>query len=281
MSRPPTDQASALRSRMARARGRVVTITSGKGGVGKTTLTASLGLELARLGKNVVLLDGDLGLANLAILFNVSPRRDLSHVLAGRASLADCVVEVRPGLRLIPAGAGVAALAELAPDERGRLLAEVQALAVGADHLLIDTGAGISATVLALVELADRVLLVTTHEPTALSDAYGLVKAAGEAATRVEVVVNLASTNVQARQTHERLGRLTARFLGCTPPLAAVIPRDECVGEAVVRQEPLTLVYPYGAATRAINALARHLHPTTGTNTDAFTSFSLAVPDRR
>jgi flagellar biosynthesis protein FlhG len=280
MSAGAGDQAAGLRARVARARGRVVAVTSGKGGVGKTALAASLGLELARRGRKVVLLDGDLGLANLAILFNVSPRRDLSHVVAGRARLADCAVPLRPGLVLLPAGTGVAELAELASPARQALLAEVSALAADADCLLVDTGAGIAATVLALLGLADRILLVTTPEPTALSDAYGLLKAAGERATRAELVVNLVTTAAQARQTHERLARLTERFLGFAPPLAAVIPRDEAVAEAVLRQEPLTVVYPYAPATRAIAALARRLDPSPGTH-DATPSVPLAVPVRR
>jgi flagellar biosynthesis protein FlhG len=263
---------------MARQRCRVITITSGKGGVGKTSLVANLGLELGRLGRSVLLMDGDLGLANLSLLFNLAPRCDLEDVLEGRAPLAEAVLDVRPGLRLIPAAAGAATLATMTEERLDTLLADIQALGAGQDFLLIDTGAGLSPTVLALVALADRTLVVTTHEPTALSDAYGLVKAAlARGQGRLDLVVNLAQSHVQARETHARLCRLTERFLGVSPPLAAVIPRDDCVGEAVVRQQPLTIIYPYSRATRAVAALARALGSDPG-GTHARRTVPLAVP---
>jgi flagellar biosynthesis protein FlhG len=281
MIRP--DQATSLRARMdkSRRRCRVITVTSGKGGVGKTCIVANLGLELARTGASVLLLDGDLGLANLAILFNLAPKRDLAHVLEGECRLADVTVDVVPGLRLIPAAAGAAALADLSPDLRQELMDEIEAAGAGADFLLIDTGAGISATVLALIAMAWRTFVVTTHEPTALSDAYGILKAArARGASRLDVIVNLAASHVAARDTHARLARLTERFLDFTPGLAAVIPRDDAVSEAILRQRPLSLVYPYAQATRAVAALARLLNDTTGAPHER-TPISLALPDRR
>jgi flagellar biosynthesis protein FlhG len=254
------DQASPLRARISGRQCRVIAVTSGKGGVGKTSLVANLGLELARAGRRVLMIDGDLGLANLAILFNVAPRADLGDVIAGRARVEDVVLTLGENLRLIPAAGGVAALADLDETRRRELLAEILPLAVSADFLLIDTGAGISATVLALVLAADRAFVVTTHEPTALADAYAMVKCARLRGARdIDVIVNLAATQAEARATHERLSRLCERFLDFAPPLAAVIPRDACVGEAVARQEPLTTIYPWAPATRAIGALARTL----------------------
>jgi flagellar biosynthesis protein FlhG len=275
------DQATSLRAHVAGRRCRIVTITSGKGGVGKTSLVANLGLELARAGRRVLMLDGDLGLANLAILFNVAPRADLGDVLAGRARVEDVVLEIAPGLRLIPAAGGVAALADLDGSRRQELLAEVLPLAADADFLLIDTGAGISSTVLALASVAHRTLIVTTPEPTALADAYAILKAAARRGTApLEIVVNLAPTQAAARQTHERLARLSKRFLGFAPPLLAVIPRDPSVSEAVLRQEPLTAIYPWAPATRAISALARALvERTEGRHERA--SVPLAVQVRR
>jgi flagellar biosynthesis protein FlhG len=279
----PGDQASPLRAAVASAPRppRVVAITSGKGGVGKTTLAANLGLELARAGRRVVLVDGDLGLANLAILFNLAPRLTLNDVVDGSCTLADAAMELRPGLSLIPAAPGVASLAELSAERRSALLAEIEAFGERADVVLLDTGAGIGATVLALLGLAHRILLVTTHEPTALSDAYGVFKSAHvRELGPVDLVVNLAASHVHARETHTRLARLTERFLGTSPTLAAIVPREDCVAEAVVRQEPLARIFPYARATRAITALARYLIDTTGTN-HARTPFSLALPVRR
>ena len=285
MSDYTNDQAGRLRARVAGRRARIVTVTSGKGGVGKTTLVANLGLELARLGKSVLMFDGDLGLANLAILFNQAPKRTLEDALAGRCGLEDVVLTINERLTLLPASTGATRLADLGDDDRAALVQDIARLCRGSDVLLIDTGAGIGAIVQALIGVADRAFLVTTHEPTALSDAYGLVKSirrglAGSG-PRIEIVVNMAQSHAQARDTHARLGRLTERFLGFTPPLAAVVPRDEAVGEAIVRQEPLTRVYPYAQATRAIAALARLMADNRGSDHATSHSIPLAVPVRR
>lgn len=273
------------RARVAGRRARVVTVTSGKGGVGKTTLVANLGLELARLGRRVLLLDGALGLANLAILFNQTPKRTLEDALARRCSVDDVVLQVREGLGIIPSAPGATRLAELEPAERASLLGEIVRLGAEADVLLIDTGAGISPIVQEMVGLADRAFLVTTHEPTALSDAYGLLKAVSTGpaggSPRIDVVVNMARSHAHALDTHGRLGQLTERFLGFTPELVAVVPRDEAVGEAIVRQEPLTRIYPYAPATRAIVAFARLLANPRGPDHANAHSTPLAVPVSR
>ncbi len=285
MSDYTNDQAGRLRARVAGRRARVVTVTSGKGGVGKTTLVANLGLELARLGKSVLMFDGDLGLANLAILFNQAPKRTLEDALSGRCTLEDVVLTINERLTLLPAASGATRLVDLGDDDRTALVSDIARLGSGSDVLLIDTGAGIGAIVLALVGVADRAFLVTTHEPTALSDAYGLLKSIRKGLAgggpRIELVVNMAASHAQARDTHARLGRLTERFLGFTPPLAAVIPRDESVGEAIVRQEPLTRVYPYAQATRAITALARLMADNRGSDHATSHNIPLAVPVRR
>jgi len=285
MSDYTNDQAGRLRARVAGRRARVVTVTSGKGGVGKTTLVANLGLELARLGKSVLMFDGDLGLANLAILFNQAPKRTLEDALSGRCTLEDVVLTINERLTLLPAASGATRLVDLGDDDRTALVSDIARLGSGSDVLLIDTGAGIGAIVQALVGVADRAFLVTTHEPTALSDAYGLLKSIRKGLAgggpRIELVVNMAASHAQARDTHARLGRLTERFLGFTPPLAAVIPRDESVGEAIVRQEPLTRVYPYAQATRAITALARLMADNRGSDHATSHNIPLAVPVRR
>src|SRR5262249_2696267 len=151
--------------------------------------------------------------------------------------------------------------------------------------LLIDTGAGIGATVQALVGLADRAFLVITHEPTSLSDAYGLLKSIRKGIAGggppLEIVVNMAASHAPAPATHARLGRAPDRSPGVTPALVGVAPRDESVGEAIVRQEPLTRVYPYAQATRAIAALARLMADTRGLDHGTSHSIPLAVPVRR
>src|SRR6185369_14090525 len=145
-----------------------------------------------------------------SILFNVAPRYDLEDVIEGRRPLSDVVVDVVPGLRLIPASSAATAHAELSTERRLELMAQVRSFGTGIDYLLIDTGAGISGTVLGLVMAADRALVVTTHEPTALSDAYALIKAVhARGARRIDVIVNMAQSHTQSRETHARLVRIT------------------------------------------------------------------------
>lgn len=241
---------------------RVVTVTSGKGGVGRTSIVANLGLELARAGASVLLLDGDGEQPDLGILFDVRGENDP----------VEGVHEVAPGLRLVAATARVAVLGGPADDALLQL--------PGADFLLIDTGGGVSADVLALVALAERVLVVTTHEPTATAACLGLLRTARQrGARRLQVVVNLAASHAAGRETHARLALLAGRELGISPPLAAVIPRDPAVGDAIVRQRPMSAIYPYAQATRAVAALARTLIDPEGNHHER-THVSLALRDR-
>jgi flagellar biosynthesis protein FlhG len=248
--------------------------------VGKSSLAVNLALILARQGRRVLLLDGDLGLANLAILLNMAPRRDLEDVVRGRCRLEEIILAGPRGIRLIPAASGAASLADLGAAERRSLLEELERLSDGADFLLIDTGAGISATVIQLVGMARRALVVTSHEPTAFSDAYSLIKVVRHRApsVRLELVVNMARSFTQGRETHQRLTRLTERFLAYPVPLAAVIPWDDCVGKAVVLQEPLTEIFPYSPATQALVALTNTLQINAEESDGKASAHPLAVP---
>lgn len=281
-----SDQARHLRARVqmnaAQPTGscRTIAITSGKGGVGKSSLAANLSLVLARQGQRVLLLDGDLGLANLSIILNLVPRQDLEDVVRGRCRLEDTILSGPRGIRLIPAASGAPSLAEMGAAERRSLVEELGRLGEGADFLLIDTGAGISPIVTTLIGMAEQALVVTTHEPTAFSDAYSLIKVVRHRAPSVslQLVVNMARSLSQGRETHQRLTRLTERFLSCPVPLAAVIPWDDCVGKAVVLQQPLTEIFPYSPATQAVVALTNTLRVNTEERDGKASSRPLAVP---
>lgn len=256
-----SDQAAGLRRAHPARRCRTVAVASGKGGVGKTSVAVNLALTWARAGRRTCLLDGDLGLANVDVLLNLHPPHSLRDVVAGTKGLHEVVIEGPAGLRVIPAASGVEALADLGTADRGRLLSRLQGLEGLADVAVVDTGAGISRMVLSLVLAADETVIVTTPEPTALTDAYALIKVLTlrQPALPLHLVINLAEHAAQAREVYGHLDRIIRRFLRREIPLAGWIPRDGCVERAVREQRPLALYFPYARATEAIQALARTL----------------------
>ncbi len=240
---------------------RTIAITSGKGGVGKTSLAVNLGLVLAGQGHRVAIMDGDLGLANVDILLGINPAYDLRHVVAGEKELAEVVVTGPSGLRVIPASSGVASMADLGEADRGRLVERLRRAGDLADLLLIDTGAGISRTVLSLVLAADEVLVVTVPEPTAITDAYALIKVIGQERPdlAVRLVLNMVEGACEAQEVYANLQRIIRRFLKCEVGFAGFVPRDPCVPRAVREQKPLSVYFPYARATQCVAALAADL----------------------
>ncbi len=261
MSAQPPDQAARLRHPLHERRSWTLAVTSGKGGVGKTSVAVNLALAWAQAGRRTCLLDGDLGLANVDVLLNLHPRFSLRDVVAGAKTLEDVALQGPAGLRVIPAASGVEALASLTAPARRALLSRLQGLGTLADVAVLDTGAGISRTVLSLVLAADAALILTTPEPTALTDAYAMVKILTQrrADLPLHIVVNLAEHAAHAREVHTHMERIVRRFLSREVPLAGWIPRDACVERAVREQRPLSVYYPYARATEAIHRIAHSL----------------------
>jgi flagellar biosynthesis protein FlhG len=240
---------------------RVIAVASGKGGVGKTNVTANLAVMLARRGLRVWVLDADLGLANLDVVYGVRPTHTLESVLRGERRLADVVHEGPAGVRLLPAASGVAELTALTPSQQLRVLDEIDALEGELDVLLIDVAAGISTNVLYFAAAAAETLVVTTPEPTAIADAYALVKVL---ATRWErrtfsVLVNMAVNAADAEAAFERLAGVARQFLGVRLESVGWIPSDEAVPRAVRAQTPVVLAAPRSPAARALGATADRL----------------------
>jgi len=225
-----------------------VFVTGGKGGVGKTLVAANLALELARRGKRVLLADLDLALSNLNVLLRLPGTRSLEPFLARRASLEECLVKSGTGVDVLPGASGARELAVLPHADRERLLEGLAQLARSYDLVIADGSAGIGPDVLSFATAADHVLLVTTPEPTALTDAYGLVKALhahGEAGEHEvptpELIVNLAAGIEEAESSATRLRGVCERFLARSPKLAGWLPRSLAVARSVERQQPFAL----------------------------------------
>lgn len=239
---------STLRHRTdARAeRAMVLAITSGKGGVGKTNIAANLSICLAGAFKRVLLIDADLGLGNLDVVMNLNNRYNLSHVLAGRKSIEEIIQLTSEGVEVICGGSGIEELANISPFQRQRLVDELDRLQHRADVIVIDTGAGIHATVVGFCLASDHTLVVTTPEPTAMTDAYAMIKVlAGKHYTgRISLLVNMADSIVEGRKTYRQIAEVAARFLNTPVYDGGVLRRDELVGSAVRRREPVVLAYP-------------------------------------
>lgn len=242
-------------------RRRTIAFTSGKGGVGKSNLVLNAGLLLARHGRRVALLDGDLGLANLTVLLGQAPKHDLRDVIAGDKRMRDIVLRGPNGLLIIPAGSGVAELANLSEGDRGDLFEQLRDIEDSVEFLLIDTGAGISDTVLSLILASDESVVVTQPEPTALADAYALMKVVIQQfpAYPFHVLINMVRDGKQARQVHRSLAEILTRFLGYQPGDAGFVVMDGSVAQGVVEQVPFTILAPQAPASRCIEDLVRRL----------------------
>ncbi len=241
---------------------RVIAVTSGKGGVGKTNLTVNLGLTFARQGRRVLLVDGDVGLANVDILLDESPRYSLRDVLSGERGIDDVLLESPHGLTVLPGSSGVPELTLLSSEDRVRLLTELETLDEGRfDTVLVDTAAGIGANAVFFACAAQEVLVVATPEPTSLADAYAMIKVLSRrhGVDRVGLVLNQVAGEAEAVDIYQRLGALTARFLPVVLELVAWVPTDPRVHAAVMGQEPLLVAYPSAPASRAIERLAETL----------------------
>jgi len=256
------DQATQLRRLARQSTGAtVIAVTSGKGGVGKSNIAVNLAIKLASAGKEVVLLDADLGLANADVLCNIDLPSNLSHVIARRKELADVMVDAPGGFRLIGGASGLARMADLTDVDRQRLIQSLAELESRTDVILIDTGAGISPNVLSFTRCADQVLVVTTPEPTAIADAYAVIKVISRDAPdrHLSLLVNQVQRPDEGRLVYERIAKVAKQFLSVQVLDAGYLPTDPEVPAAVRRRTPFLLANPRCAASHGIGQLAMRL----------------------
>ena len=277
-----SDQASRLRA-LARAEApegtlfnsRVMAITSGKGGVGKTNVVAGLAMALANVGQRVVVLDADFGLANLDILLGLTPTHTLEHVLRGEKLLEEILLDGPFGIKVIPASSGIQELTRLDAASELRLIQGLQRVAEHQDWLLIDTAAGIHDSVLKLLIAAQEIILVTTPEPTSLVDAYAMVKVVHlrDPKKPIWLLVNNAQSEAEAEETIEQLQAATLRFLGRELQVLGLIPSDPFILQSVREQRGVVDLYPRSPSALAFRTIADQLKKKVPLQKGGFASF--------
>ena len=237
---------------------RVLAVTSGKGGVGKTSTSVNLGIALAAKGQRVTLLDADLGLANVEVLLGLNSLYNLQHVITGERHMRQIVVQGPGGIGLVPGSSGIAKLADLGPIARENIIRGLGELQEDADFVIIDTMAGIGQNAVAFAAAADEVLLVTTPEPSAIVDAYAMVKTIHQlrADAVFRLIVNMAVNSAQANMVASKLDHVAQQYLGRTLAYAGYIPRDPHVAQAVMQTTPFFLRYPMAPATKSVQDIA-------------------------
>jgi flagellar biosynthesis protein FlhG len=240
---------------------KTIAVTSGKGGVGKTNIVANLAIPLRKLGKEVLILDADLGLSNIDVLFQLTPRYNLQHVINGEKRLEDIVVEGPYGIKVIPASSGIQELTALSEFQRLRILEAFESFRHKIDVLLIDTAAGISENVAFFCITAQEIIVVVSPEPTSITDAYALIKVLF---TRYQekdfhILVNLVKNSREAMEVFKRLSIVADRFLNLSLNYLGYIPVDESIQKAVRAQRAFVEMYPECPASKKLYEIAPKL----------------------
>jgi flagellar biosynthesis protein FlhG len=252
------DQAAGLRRLSAPQPVKVIAVTGGKGGVGKSNVAINLGTALCQLGRRVMVLDADLGLANVDVLLGLRARFNLEHVIDGTCALQDVILTARSGLHIVPASSGNLSMATLDRAGQAGLIHAFSELFEPLDVLLIDTAAGLSESVLTFSEAAQQVVVVVCDEPASLTDAYGLIKVLRrrQADCRIQVITNMTESAGHGRALYEKLARVSHRFLGVSPGYFGNISYDEHLRRAVQRQSAVIEAYPSSRSAREFKKLA-------------------------
>ncbi|MCR5061909.1 MAG: MinD/ParA family protein [Spirochaetales bacterium] len=226
---------------------RIIAITSGKGGVGKTNFAVNMAIAYAQLGKKVILIDGDLGMANVNVLLNIVPQYNLMHVINKKKSMKEIIIDTEFGIKFIAGANGFSKIANLTVEELDYFANQFVTLG-NADIIIIDTGAGIANNVLQFVAAADEVFVVTTPEPTAITDAYGMIKIITteivDRTVNIKLVVNRVHSTDEGKRIAERMITIVGQFLGYKIEYLGCLPEDPLVQASVIRQKPFIVVNP-------------------------------------
>ena len=237
---------------------RVIAVTSGKGGVGKTNVSVNLSAALAAAGERVLLMDADLGLANVDVLLGLSPEFDLQHVINGEKTLDDVVIPGPAGFQLIPASSGVEHMAELTTLQQASLITAFSELKTPIDTLIVDTAAGISGSVVSFAKACQEVIVVVCDEPTSLTDAYALIKVMStrHGVSRFQMLANMVKDENQGLLLYDKLLNTCDRFLNIGLGYLGAMPFDDQLRAAVKAQQPVVSAYPRSRAAKAMGRIA-------------------------
>lgn len=255
------DQASGLRQMVNPRPVRAIAVTGGKGGVGKTNVSVNLGVAAAEMGQKVMLLDADLGLANIDVVLGLHPKYDLSHVLRGECSLQEALIEGPSGLKVIPGASGVQALAELSPAEHTGLIRAFSEVAVDTELLIVDTAAGISDTVLSFSRASHEIIVVVCDEPASITDAYAIIKLLNRdyGHQRFRILANMVRSAQEGRDLYNKMCRVTDRYLDVTLGFMGAVPYDENLRKAVKAQRPVVQAFPRSKVAQVFRNLAKKI----------------------
>ena len=241
---------------------RIITVTSGKGGVGKTNLSVNMALAFARIGKKVVVMDADLGLANVNVMLNMIPKYNLYHVIKKQKTIHEILVETEYGISIVAGASGFSQIANMGDEERQDFISELDTLSF-ADIIIIDTSAGVSSNVLDFIAAADDAIIITTPEPTAITDAYGIIKIiAMEYDTLnigLKLVVNRARGVAEAKSVADRMISIAGQFLNLKVDYLGFIYDDPAVSGAVRQQKPFMIIDPKCKASLCIQHLVERM----------------------
>lgn len=263
------DQATNLRQRVQesneKSNARVIAVTSGKGGVGKTSLSVNLAMEMAKLGKKVVIFDADFGLANVEVMLGIRPTYNLLDLIHNNKTMPEIITRGPRGIGFVSGGSGVSELASLDKNSIKLLISEMMKLDKMYDIVIIDTGAGITDSVMEFVMVSPEVLLVVTPEPTSITDAYSLLKVLrrmddfNPLYKTINVISNRVTTDNEGIEIFHKMNTVSSKFLNTKLEYLGAVPQDRNASMAIIEQKPVVVAYPTTPAAKAINELAGKL----------------------
>ncbi|CEM63324.1 MinD/ParA family protein [Treponema phagedenis] len=282
-----TDQAEELRLLMqedqkesgapyAKRKTHIIAVTSGKGGVGKTNIATNMAIAYGQMGKKVILIDADLGLANINVMMNIIPQYNLYHVIKKQKRMSDIIINTNFGIKMIAGASGFSKIANMTEVERNAFIKELYTLSL-ADIIIIDTSAGVSKNVIGFVASADDVIIVTTSEPTAITDAYGIIKIIATEVDNKDInlkmIVNRVKTAAEGRKIAARMIQIAAQFLNLKVEYLGFIYDDSAVGECVIKQTPFLVAEPKSKASICLRHIVAKLEKTEIPETGGLTGF--------